>query len=196
MARVVVDGEAKQHQLHDRHHDHDRKCRPIAPHLAARDEESAAKRRKDGAFSFLRGITGEFGQFKIGRTRDGEGEMVLNEDAARDALVAAVKTLPGGETLVAAADLDPYFKDVIERTQPNWRKIVSDAVLSGIPTPEPVRSRSFFARSPTTPQGEVPDSDLRHCGHVVPLICHRGRDRKSTRLNSSHITRSRMPSSA
>jgi hypothetical protein len=63
-------------------------------YLAARDEESAAKKRKDGAFSFLRGITGEFGQFKIGRTRDGEGEMVLNEDEARDALIAAGIPVP------------------------------------------------------------------------------------------------------
>lgn len=30
--------------------------------------------------------------------------------------------------------LDPYFKDVIGRTQPNWRKIIYEVVLSGIPT--------------------------------------------------------------
>lgn len=40
--------------------------------------------------------------------------------------------------------LDPYFKDVIERTQPNWRKIVSDAVLSGIPTPAFSASLAYF----------------------------------------------------
>ena len=35
-------------------------------------------------------------------------------------------------------------------------------------------------------------------GEVYPgiAICGSGKDRKSTRLNSSHITRSRMPSSA
>ncbi|MBU3665560.1 MAG: NADP-dependent phosphogluconate dehydrogenase [Chthoniobacterales bacterium] len=40
--------------------------------------------------------------------------------------------------------LDPYFKDVIERTQSNWRKIVSDAVLSGIPTPAFSASLAYF----------------------------------------------------
>jgi hypothetical protein len=65
-----------------------------AEYLVARDEESAAKRRKDGAFSFLRGITGTFGEFKITRTKDGEGEMVLDEGAARDALIAAGIPVP------------------------------------------------------------------------------------------------------
>jgi 6-phosphogluconate dehydrogenase len=40
--------------------------------------------------------------------------------------------------------LDPYFRDVIERTQSNWRKIVSDAVLSGIPTPAFSASLAYF----------------------------------------------------
>jgi 6-phosphogluconate dehydrogenase len=40
--------------------------------------------------------------------------------------------------------LDPYFKDVINRTQANWRKIVSDAVLSGIPTPAFSASLAYF----------------------------------------------------
>jgi 6-phosphogluconate dehydrogenase len=40
--------------------------------------------------------------------------------------------------------LDPYFKDVIERTQSNWRTIVSDAVLSGIPTPAFSASLAYF----------------------------------------------------
>ncbi len=40
--------------------------------------------------------------------------------------------------------LDPYFKDIIERTQSNWRKIVSDAVLSGIPAPAFGASLAYF----------------------------------------------------
>jgi 6-phosphogluconate dehydrogenase len=40
--------------------------------------------------------------------------------------------------------LDPYFKDIIERTQANWRQIVSDAVLSGIPTPSFSASLAYF----------------------------------------------------
>lgn len=40
--------------------------------------------------------------------------------------------------------LDPYFKDIIERTQQNWRQIVSGAVLSGIPTPAFSASLAYF----------------------------------------------------
>jgi 6-phosphogluconate dehydrogenase len=40
--------------------------------------------------------------------------------------------------------LDPYFQDVISSTQANWRKIVSDAVLSGIPTPAFSASLAYF----------------------------------------------------
>jgi 6-phosphogluconate dehydrogenase len=40
--------------------------------------------------------------------------------------------------------LDPYFKEVIERTQSNWRKVVSGAVLSGIPTPAFSASLAYF----------------------------------------------------
>ena len=31
--------------------------------------------------------------------------------------------------------LDPYFKEIIERSQDNWRKVVATAVELGIPTP-------------------------------------------------------------
>ena len=40
--------------------------------------------------------------------------------------------------------LDPYFRDVIERTQSNWRTVVSNAVLSGIPTPAFSASLAYF----------------------------------------------------
>jgi len=31
--------------------------------------------------------------------------------------------------------LDPYFKEIIERSQDNWRKVVSTAIQLGIPAP-------------------------------------------------------------
>ncbi len=40
--------------------------------------------------------------------------------------------------------LDPYFKDVIGRTQSNWRKVVSESALSGIPTPAFSASLAYF----------------------------------------------------
>ena len=33
VARIGVDRVAEQHELHDRHHDHDGEGRPVAPHL-------------------------------------------------------------------------------------------------------------------------------------------------------------------
>ena len=44
---------------------------------------------------------------------------------------------------------------------------------------------------------ESPDGDLIQCDMTQILLNQeKYRDRKSTRLNSSHITRTRMPSSA
>jgi 6-phosphogluconate dehydrogenase len=40
--------------------------------------------------------------------------------------------------------LDPYFKDIIERTQHNWRAVVSQAALAGIPIPAFSASLSYF----------------------------------------------------
>ena len=40
--------------------------------------------------------------------------------------------------------LDPYFQDVIARTQSPWRKIVSHAILSGLPTPSFSASLAYF----------------------------------------------------
>jgi 6-phosphogluconate dehydrogenase len=40
--------------------------------------------------------------------------------------------------------LDPYFKDVIERTQQNWRTVVSEAALSGIPAPCFAASLAYY----------------------------------------------------
>ncbi len=40
--------------------------------------------------------------------------------------------------------LDPFFREVIESAQESWRKVVADAVLSGIPVPTLAAALSFF----------------------------------------------------
>jgi 6-phosphogluconate dehydrogenase len=40
--------------------------------------------------------------------------------------------------------LDPYFKEVIAKTQHNWRRVVSAAALSGIPAPAYAASLAYF----------------------------------------------------
>jgi hypothetical protein len=65
-----------------------------AEYLIARDEESAAKKRKDAAFAFLRGIRGTFGDFAVTQTADGEGEMVPDVEAMLDTFKANGLTVP------------------------------------------------------------------------------------------------------
>ena len=40
--------------------------------------------------------------------------------------------------------LDPYFKEVIEKTHHHWRKVVAGAALSGIPAPAYAASLAYF----------------------------------------------------
>jgi 6-phosphogluconate dehydrogenase len=40
--------------------------------------------------------------------------------------------------------LDPYFKDIIGRTQQNWRQVVAHAALTGIPIPAFAASLAYF----------------------------------------------------
>ena len=40
--------------------------------------------------------------------------------------------------------LDPYFKEILERTQQNWRTIISKAALAGIPIPTFTASLGYF----------------------------------------------------
>lgn len=56
--------------------------------------EAEAKKGKYDAQAFLRGIVGTFGEWAVSQTKDGDGEMVLDEDAARDALIAAGIPVP------------------------------------------------------------------------------------------------------
>jgi hypothetical protein len=73
---------------------------PAAVERAAEDYrigaamEAEGKKLKYDAAAFLRGITGTFGQWTVGMTKDGAGEMVLDEDAAREALIAAGIPVP------------------------------------------------------------------------------------------------------
>jgi hypothetical protein len=56
--------------------------------------ESEAKKGKYDAQAFLRGIVGTFGEWSVSQTKDGEGEEVLDEDAAIAALTAAGIPVP------------------------------------------------------------------------------------------------------
>ena len=49
---------------------------------------------------------------------------------------------------------------------------------------------------PATRQAEIPLVQAREVEKIRGLAGNQARDRKSTRLNSSHIQKSRMPSSA
>ena len=40
--------------------------------------------------------------------------------------------------------LDPYFKDTIESLTDSWRKVVSTAILNGIPTPSMAAGLNYF----------------------------------------------------
>ena len=59
----------------------------------------------------------------------------------------------------------------------------------GITDIDPIRYNLIFERFLNPERVSMPDFDVDFC-------YERRQDRKSTRLNSSHITRSRMPSSA
>jgi len=40
--------------------------------------------------------------------------------------------------------LDPFFKDKVEKAQANWRKVVSEAVLNGIPVPAFASALNYY----------------------------------------------------
>ena len=81
-----------------------------------------------------------------------------------------------------------------EGTSAHNRRVMIDALrLNG------QLSRADLARATRLTKQTVSNiiEDLERDGLVVSLTAVRnGRDRKSTRLNSSHLTQSRMPSSA
>ena len=67
-----------------------------------------------------------------------------------------------------------------------------DLVISLLNALLPLNPRHEIREIEYLPAELVPENPLRK-NSIVDVRC---RDRKSTRLNSSHITRSRMPSSA
>ncbi|MGI6125253.1 MAG: decarboxylating NADP(+)-dependent phosphogluconate dehydrogenase [Acetivibrionales bacterium] len=40
--------------------------------------------------------------------------------------------------------LDPFFKDKVEKAQANWRKVVAEAIISGIPVPAFASALSYY----------------------------------------------------
>lgn len=40
--------------------------------------------------------------------------------------------------------LDPFFKDKVEKVQANWRKVVAEAIISGIPVPAFASALSYY----------------------------------------------------
>ena len=67
-------------------------------------------------------------------------------------------------------------------------------VRTEVPLPTRLVSNEEFPPLPQTPaQRQVEERILAEAGRLAPRL---GLDRKSTRLNSSHVTTSRMPSSA
>ena len=40
--------------------------------------------------------------------------------------------------------MDPFFKDKVEKAQANWRKVVSEAVLNGIPVPAFASALNYY----------------------------------------------------
>jgi 6-phosphogluconate dehydrogenase len=55
-------------------------------------------------------------------------------------ITTAYERNPGLRNLM----LDPYFKDVLNRTQQNWREVVAHAVASGVPVPAFSASLGYY----------------------------------------------------
>ena len=76
-------------------------------------------------------------------------------------------------------------------------KVVRTRKKAGIPVGEGFVGRIINALGePIDGKGEIKEDDYRPIEEEAPGIVERKSDRKSTRLNSSHIEESRMPSSA
>ena len=82
-------------------------------------------------------------------------------------------------------DTKPYDKDIFEQCLPNFSDITIDYLKTDISPKTASLAKGYEAICAFV------SSDL---GTETLDVLHE--DRKSTRLNSSHITRSRMPSSA
>ena len=108
--------------------------------------------------------------------------------------VSPVESSPSPEEVsVHAAEIKPEESETVETTGSETAETSSETVTSA-PTTESVKSDIDSAESagtqPVTSTKAVRSVDPGDSVHLATT------DRKSTRLNSSHITRSRMPSSA
>jgi 6-phosphogluconate dehydrogenase len=62
----------------------------------------------------------------------------------RSAFLGKIKEAYDNNPTLSNLLLDPYFKSEVERAQAAWRRVVSNAVESGIPTPAMSSALSFF----------------------------------------------------
>ena len=99
-----------------------------------------------------------------------------------------MREIPGGITAVKAVRASGVFCG-IKRARPDLALVVSDrtATVAGVTTANRVKAAPVL----------LCERHLRF-GRFSAAVANSGnaKDRKSTRLNSSHIQKSRMPSSA
>jgi 6-phosphogluconate dehydrogenase len=62
----------------------------------------------------------------------------------RSAFLGKIKEAYDRNPNLANLLMDPFFKEQIEKAQTAWRKVISDAVLNGIPVPALSAALSFF----------------------------------------------------
>jgi 6-phosphogluconate dehydrogenase len=62
----------------------------------------------------------------------------------RSAFLGKIKQAFDNNSGLTSLLVDPYFKEIIEKAQTGWRKIVSAAVLNGIPVPAISSALGYF----------------------------------------------------
>jgi len=62
----------------------------------------------------------------------------------RSAFLGKIKEAYERDSTLTNLLLDPFFRGQIEKSQSSWRKVVSEAILTGIPVPALSASISFF----------------------------------------------------
>jgi 6-phosphogluconate dehydrogenase len=62
----------------------------------------------------------------------------------RSAFLSKIKAAFDREAALGNLLLDPYFREVIDRCQPSWRRVVAAAVGAGVPAPAFTTALSFY----------------------------------------------------